>query len=156
MSKIEGLEIKPLRVFKDKEGHAFETLRNDDSMFEGKFGQNFLSFTFPGVIKGLHKHERLIEYTTCIRGNILFVVIKEPSNPEDGEKPIIERIKMGEDNMVLVKTPPGVWHGYIALPGSDTIVLYTMDTAYDPSQVDQETKDAYAFGDVWKLDEIIE
>lgn len=149
MKEIKGVDVKKIRVFKDDEGHAFETLRADDSFFEGNFGQNFLSFTRSGVIKGLHKHENLVEYVTCIKGNILFVLIKEIP----GQTPIVQKILMGEKNMVLVKTPKKIWHGYIALPGSDTIVLYTMDTPYNPTNIDQETKDPYAFGDVWKMDE---
>ena len=145
---IPEIEIKKLKVFEDKEGKAYETLRSDDQIFNGLFGQNFLSHTKPGVIKGLHYHKYLTEYTTCIKGNILYVAIKETS-----EGNIIQKIPMGENNMVLVKNSPGVWHGYIALPGSDTTVLYTMDKAYDQNNIDQETKDPYYFGDVWKLEE---
>jgi methylation protein EvaC len=143
-SLIQEIEIKPIKIFTDKEGHAFETIRSDDKIFEGKFGQNFISTSFPGVIKGLHKHDRLTEYTTCIGGNILYIAIKETP-----EGPIMQKILMGEDNMKLVKNPPGIWHGYIVLPGKDATVLYTMDTPYDPNQVDQLTRDTNFYGDIW-------
>jgi len=141
---IPQIQIKPLKIFKDEEGSAFETLRSDDPIFGGDFGQNFISTTNPGVIKGLHKHDNLTEYTTCLKGNILYVAIKETP-----EGPIIQKVPMGEDNMVLVKNAPGIWHGYIVLPGDDAIILYTMDKPYDSNNIDQETRDPQFYGDIW-------
>jgi dTDP-4-dehydrorhamnose 3,5-epimerase len=147
--KIEGIEIKKLKVFDEgEEGYLFETLRADDYFFEGEFGQNLISFIKPGIIKGLHIHEKQTEYTACIKGNILYVAIKEIP----GKEPIIEKYLMGEKNMILLKTPPGIWHGYMVLDDSDAVVLYAMNKTYNPENVDQESKDPNFFGDVWKLD----
>ncbi len=143
------IEIKNLKVFHEgAEGHLFETLRSDDGIFDGVFGQNFVSFVNPGIIKGFHRHKSLTEYTTCIKGNILYVLVKEVI----GGQPIIKKIKMGEDNMIMIKTPPGFWHGYVPLGNQEAVVLYTMDKPYDPNNIDQEDKDPHAFGDIWKLD----
>lgn len=139
-----NLETKKLKVFEDEEGRLFETLRADDSIFEGEFGQNLVSVIKPGVIKGLHIHEKTVEYTTCVKGDILYVAIK------DGEKPEIEKIVIGESNMVMLKTPVNIWHGYVPLYGKEAVVLYSMNHPYDPDNPDIDDKDPHAFGeDIW-------
>jgi len=140
------IDLKPLKVFHKKdEGYLFETLRSDDDIFEGKFGQNLISFANPGVKKGLHKQKKDVEYTTCIKGNILYIAVKEiESGP-----PIIEKYIIGESNNVMLKTPPGIWHGYMPLNNEGAIILYAIASPYNPKEP-EETKDAYAFGDIWK------
>jgi dTDP-4-dehydrorhamnose 3,5-epimerase-like enzyme len=140
------VESKSLKVHHEEgEGHLFEALRADDEIFEGKFGQNLISFTNKNVKKGLHMHEEHFEYTTCIKGNILYIAVKETDST-----PIIEKHLIGEENMVMLKTPPGIWHGYIPLNNEPAIVQYTMDSPYDPDNIDQLTKPVDHFGDdIW-------
>ena len=142
------IEIKELKSFFDNDGELFETLRADDSLYDGKFGQNLVSIVKPGVIKGLHLHHRQIEYTTCIKGNILYVAITEIPDSQ----PVIQKFAMGEKNRILIKTPPGIWHGYTPLNNQEAVILYTMNQAYNPKDTDTEEKDPFAFGDVWHLD----
>ena len=139
------ISIKNLQIFRDVEGYLFETLRRDDSIFSGDFGQNLVSFVNPGIIKGLHLHNKQTEYTTCISGNIRYVAIKENLN----SLPQIQKIDIGEDNPVLIKTLPGTWHGYAPLNNRQAIILYTMDRPYDPKDTDTLERDPYFFGDVW-------
>jgi dTDP-4-dehydrorhamnose 3,5-epimerase len=148
MSEISGVKIKPLRVIHEREeGYLFETLRTDDDIFDGKFGQNLVSVVNYGIIKGLHRHKELTEYITCIKGDIRYVLIKEEENSE----PIVEKYDLGDINGLLIKTPPGIWHGFTPLNGEKAIVLYTMDKPYDPREVDQETKDPLTFGNIWQI-----
>lgn len=141
-----SVEIKELKVFNlGKEGKLFETLRSDDKIYEGRFGQNLISEVNPGIIKGLHKHNKQTEYTTCVSGNILYVAIKENENGAE-----IKKFVIGEKNPIMLKTPPGIWHGYTPLDGKRALILYTMDRAYNPKDVDTEERDVMSFGDVWK------
>jgi len=142
---MEILEVKKLKSFFDEEGELFEALRCDDEIYSGVFGQNLISVVKPGVIKGLHLHHKQIEYITCIKGNILYIAIKEIP----GKEPIIEKLEVGERNRVLIKISPGIWHGYISLDNKEAVVLYTMDRPYDPNDTDTEDKDPLAFGDIW-------
>ena len=138
------LEVKKLAVFKDSEGRLFETLRVDDALFRGEFGQNLVSFVKYGVIKGLHLHHKTTEYTTCIQGKILYAAIKE------GEKPIIEKIILDSEEPLLIRTDPEIWHGFTPLTKNGAMVLYTMNLPYNPKDTDIEDKYPYAFGNIWK------
>lgn len=140
------ITVKKLRSFFDEEGELFEVLRSDDSLYDGRFGQNLVSIVKPGIIKGLHIHERQTEYTTCLHGDILYVgVIETPEGPK------IQKFRINPDNRILLKTPPGIWHGYKVLSDDGAVVLYTMDKPYDLKDPDIRDKDPYAFGDIWHL-----
>ncbi|MEK6826507.1 MAG: dTDP-4-dehydrorhamnose 3,5-epimerase family protein [Nanoarchaeota archaeon] len=143
---MEGIEFKQIKIFANDQGYLFETVRKDDKIFTGEFGQVLVSVLYPGVIKGLHKHQFQTDYTTCIKENIKYCVVKE----KDG-KPEIETYIIGEKNPVVIKVPPGIWHGYSPLGGKEAIVLHLMDKTYDPKNDDTERKDPYAFGDVWTV-----
>ena len=141
------ITVKKLRSFFDQEGELFETLRSDDPLFDGRFGQNLVSIVKPGIIKGLHIHERQTEYTTCLRGDILYVgVIETPEGPK------IQKFRINANNRLLLKTSPGIWHGYKVMGCDEAVVLYTMGNPYDLKDPDTRDKDPYAFGDIWHQD----
>ena len=143
----ETVEVKNLKVFANDQGYLFETLRDDDKIFNGKFGQVLVSVLYPGVIKGMHKHEKQTDYTSCIKGNVKYVAIKEN---KDGTLEV-KTFVIGERNPLLIKTPPGIWHGYTPLSNQEAVILHVMDKAYDVNDDDTERKDPYFFGDVWSV-----
>ncbi len=138
------IEIKKLNVFANDQGYLFETLRTDDSIYGGNFGQVLVSVLYPGVIKGLHMHKKQTDYTTCVKGNIKYVAVIEKNGDYEVKTCII-----GESNPILVKTPPGVWHGYTPLAGKEAVILHTMDKTYNPGDDDTFRKSPFEFGDVW-------
>ncbi len=144
---LDHVEFKKLNVFANDQGYLFETLRDDDEIFDGVFGQVLVSELYPGVIKGLHRHWKQTDYTTCIKGNIKYVVAKEK---KDGTADV-KIYTIGEKNPVLIKTPPGLWHGYMPLGNERATILHLMDKSYDVNDPDTDRLDVYAFGDVWTV-----
>ena len=125
----------------------FETVRSDDKIYDGKFGQVLISVLYPGVIKGWHLHKKQTEYTTCIKGNIKYVAVKENS---DGKREIKTMI-IGEKNPMTIKMSPGVWHGYMPLSNQEAIVMHLADKPYDINDPDTDEKDPFEFGDLWTV-----
>ena len=144
---MDGIEIKELKIFANDQGYLFETVKRDDKIFDGEFGQVLVSVLYPGVIKGLHRHKFQTDYTTCIKGNIKYCVAKEN---KDGAVEIKTYV-IGEKSPILIKVPPGIWHGYSPLGNKEAIVLHLMDKTYDPKNDDTERRDPYFFGDVWSV-----
>ncbi|MBU1632507.1 MAG: dTDP-4-dehydrorhamnose 3,5-epimerase family protein [Nanoarchaeota archaeon] len=136
---INNIKIKKLIIHKDDRGYLFEGLRQDDHLFDGIYGQSLISVVYPNVIKGLHKHTKQTDYTLCAKGRILYVAT-------DGKE--VKKMILDGENPVLIKIPPGIWHGYKAL-GKEVLIVHIMDTTFDPN--DTEEKDPYAFGDVWEV-----
>jgi len=141
------LDIKKLNIFANDQGYSFETIRNDDKIYQGKFGQVFVSVLYPNVIKGWHLHHKQSEYTSCIKGNIKYVAVKENS---DGTKSV-QTLTIGERNPVAIRVPTGVWHGYMPLSNREATILHLMDKPYDINEPDTDRKDPYEFGDFWTV-----
>lgn len=137
--------LKKLDTFANDQGYMISIRK--DKIFEGKVGQALVSVVYPGVIKGLHLHEKQTDYTTCIKGNLKYISIKEK---EDGTKEV-KTFVIGERNPVMIKTPPGVWHGYTAVSNQEAVILHMMDEEYNPEKDDTKRKDPFEFGDVWSV-----
>jgi dTDP-4-dehydrorhamnose 3,5-epimerase len=139
---MEDKNVKKLKKFEDERGYLFETLRSDDSLFEGKFGQALVSLSKPGQIRAWHRHKNQTDYTVCVKGNIKLCTAEEKENG----KVEIKEYLMGKDNMILVKVPAGVWHGYTPIGEKEVLVFYIMDQTYDSKNPDEERKEWDAFG----------
>ena len=53
---IEGVRTKSLKVIPDERGRLMEVLRVDDELFQ-KFGQVYITTTYPQVVKAWHYHK---------------------------------------------------------------------------------------------------
>ena len=73
---IDGVMTKKLRVIPDERGRLMECLRNDDDLFI-KFGQLYMTTTFPGVVKGWHLHHAQWDNIVCVKGMIKLVLYDE-------------------------------------------------------------------------------
>ena len=144
---IDGLEVKPLKIFANDQGYLFETLRSDDKLYNGQFGQVLISEVYPNVIKGFHLHEKHDEYTACLKGNVKYIAVKEY---EDGKKKV-NTFVIGEKNPALIKVPRNVWHGYMPLEGKSASLMYVTSRPYNSKDPDTKEKDVYAFGDLWTV-----
>jgi dTDP-4-dehydrorhamnose 3,5-epimerase len=145
------VELKKInRIDLAHEGYLYEILRNDDKIFSGKCGQTLISMVNPGVIKGLHLHKDQTDYTICISGNMRYVAVKDIPTPPN-KMQIVETYDFGEENLMLIKTPPGIWHGYSAIGDKPALLLHTMDKTYDSQNPDTLEIDVFTFGeDIWK------
>ena len=66
--RIQGVKTKPLRLIPDERGWLLEILRVDDPEFFLKFGQTYVSATYPGVVKAWHYHQHQIDHFACVAG----------------------------------------------------------------------------------------
>ncbi|MFH1470914.1 MAG: dTDP-4-dehydrorhamnose 3,5-epimerase family protein, partial [Candidatus Micrarchaeota archaeon] len=134
---IEGVDIKKLTAHRDKRGFLFEILRGSDRIkADGKgFGQVYMSACYPTVIKGKHMHKLQTDHLTVVRGNgVVHLHDTREGSKTKGEKMAVEA---GENNLVLVKIPPEVWHS-IENTGTETIYFVNYVTReYDPKQPDE-------------------
>jgi hypothetical protein len=70
---IDGVMTKQLKVVPDDRGRLMECLRNDDELFI-RFGQFYMTTTFPGVVKGWHLHDGQWDNIVCVKGMIKLVL----------------------------------------------------------------------------------
>ncbi len=131
---IEGVGTKRLRMVADSRGRLLEVLRRDEPLFSG-FGQVHLATAYAGVVKAWHCHERLTDTLVGIRG--LARVALFDARPESATYREIDEFLTGEQEPLLIRVPPYVYHGFQGVSRDETVVLSLLSEPYDHAQPDE-------------------
>jgi dTDP-4-dehydrorhamnose 3,5-epimerase len=131
---IDGVEKKTLRVIPDERGRLMEILRSDDPLFQ-KFGQVYMTTTYPGVIKAWHYHKRQHDNVTVVFGMLKLVLFdNREQSPTHGE---LNEFFFGEHNPLLIHIPAGVYHGWKCISRDEAIAVNCVSEAYDYNNPDE-------------------
>lgn len=131
---IEGVKTKKLKVIPDERGRLMEFLRNDDDLFI-KFGQVYVSTTYPEVVKGWHYHKVQTDTITCVKGMLKLVLYDKRENSKT--KGELQEFYIGEHNPMLVQVPPGVCHGWKCIGSEEAIAINCPTEVYDYQKPDE-------------------
>ena len=131
---IEGIKTKKLKMAVDERGRLMEILRSDDNEFI-KFGQVYITTNNPGVVKAWHLHKVQIDYVACVKGTIKLAI----HDPRDGSptRGQTDEFIIGEHNPVLVVIPPGVYHGWMNIGDTESIVVNAPTEVYNYDKPDE-------------------
>lgn len=132
---IEGVKSRTLRVIPDDRGWLMEILRADDPELFTRFGQVYVSATYPGVVKAWHYHERQVDNFACITGMVKLVLIDtRPGSPTEGT---VNEFWIGAQNPMVVQVPNLVYHGWKNIGQEVALVLNVPTEPYrygDPDE----------------------
>ena len=137
---IDGVKVKPLKVVPDERGRLMEMLRADDEVFE-KFGQVYVTTTYPGVVKAWHKHMKQSDNMACVAGMIKIALY----DGRDGSKTFgeLNEIYAGVHHPVLVHIPAGVYHGWKCVSPDEAVVVNAPTEPYDRENPDEQRLDPH-------------
>lgn len=130
---IEGIQIKPLKEIPDERGVFMELLRKDwkDLLEEHEIIQANLSVSYPGIIRGWHRHLRgQIDYFLVLKGALKICAYDEDS----GE---LDEVISTEYNHQIVKIPGIYWHGFKVINDKPAWLLYFVNKLYDYEKPDE-------------------
>ena len=131
---IDGVQVKPLRVIPDERGHLMEILRCDDPVFE-KFGQVYLTTTYPGVVKAWHFHKIQDDNITVVKGMLKLVLFDDrEGSATQGE---LNEFFVGEHHPILVHVPKGVQHGWKCIRQEEAYVINCVTEPYNREKPDE-------------------
>jgi dTDP-4-dehydrorhamnose 3,5-epimerase len=117
---IQGVRTKALRVIPDERGRVLEILRADDDLFL-KFGQVYMTTTYPHVVKAWHYHKGQVDHIVAVKGMIKLVLYDSRENsPTMGE---INEFFIGDHNPLLVQVPNGIYHGWKCISEEEAIII---------------------------------
>ncbi len=137
---INGVRIKKLRVIPDERGRLMEILRADDELFI-RFGQVYMTTTYPGVVKAWHKHEKQTDNIACLAGMLkLALYDARPDSPTHGE---INQFYLGVHNPLLIQVPPGVYHGWMCVSQEEAVVVNIPTEPYNYESPDEQRLDPH-------------
>ena len=131
---IDGVLLKKLRVIPDERGRLMEIFRNDDDFFE-KFGQVYLTTTYPGVIKAWHYHGIQSDNIAVVNG-MLKLALYDPreDSPTKGE---LNEFFIGEHNPILVHVPRNIYHGWKCIGSEEALVVNCPTEPYNYEKPDE-------------------
>ena len=135
---IKGVIIKKLKVIPDERGRLMEMLRADDDFFE-KFGQVYMTSTYPGVVKAWHKHEKQADNMACVSG-IVKVALYDARKGSPTFREINE-FYIGIHNPLLLHIPAGIYHGWMCVSADEALVVNTPTEVYDYKYPDEQRLD---------------
>lgn len=108
--QIDGVKTRRLRLIPDERGWLMEILRADDPEIFTKFGQVYVSATYPGVVKAWHYHKEQVDNFACVSGMVKLVLVDtRPGSPTEGA---VNEFFVGSLNPTLVQVPRLVYHGW--------------------------------------------
>jgi len=136
---IEGVQVVPLRRIPDERGTVLHMLKRTDPHFR-EFGEIYFSTVYQGVVKGWHKHARMVLNYACIHGRIKLVLYDDRlGSPTRRE---LMEIFLGPDNYSLVVIPEDIWNGFKGM-APESIVANCATLPHDALQAGTQRMDPF-------------
>ena len=133
--RIDGVRTKRLRLIPDERGWLMEILRSDDAELFQKFGQVYVSATYPGVVKAWHYHKHQIDNFACIAGMVKLVLVDtREDSPTNG---VVNEFFLGTQQPMIVQVPNLVYHGWKCVSPEASVVVNVPTELYrydDPDE----------------------
>jgi len=131
---IDGVSTKPLRQIPDERGWLMEILRAEDELFT-KFGQVYVSATYPGVVKAWHYHQQQVDHFACVSGMVKLVLVDtREDSPTEGQ---VNEFFLGTKNPTLVQVPNLVYHGWKCIGTEPSLVINVPTESYRHDDPDE-------------------
>ncbi|MBI4178043.1 dTDP-4-dehydrorhamnose 3,5-epimerase family protein [bacterium] len=131
---IDGVFVKNLKLNCDERGRLMEIFRCDDEGFD-RFGQVYMTTAYPGVVKAWHYHKKQADHFVCLKGMMKLVLYD--SRPKSRTKGAVQEFFLGDFNSILVKIPPGIYHGFKCVSEDEAIVINIPDFPYNRKSPDE-------------------
>lgn len=133
--RIDGVKTKSLRLIPDERGWLMEILRSDDSELFQKFGQAYVSATYPGAVKAWHYHKHQIDNFACIAGMVKLVLVD--TREDSATKGMVNEFFLGTQQPMIVQVPNLVYHGWKCVSLETSVVVNVPTELYrydDPDE----------------------
>jgi dTDP-4-dehydrorhamnose 3,5-epimerase len=137
---IDGAAVKHLRMIADERGRLMEILRGDEELFS-RFGQVYMTTTYPQVVKAWHYHKKQDDFIACLKGMLKLVLYDDrEGSPTRGQ---ISEFFVGDYNPCLVKVPRMVYHGWKCISPEEAIIINIPTEPYDSEAPDEYRLDPH-------------
>ncbi|MCX8111470.1 MAG: dTDP-4-dehydrorhamnose 3,5-epimerase family protein [Syntrophorhabdaceae bacterium] len=137
---IKDVVVKQLRLIPDERGRLMEILRCDDEDFT-KFGQVYMTTTYPHVVKAWHYHKLQDDFIVCVKGMLKLVLYDDrEDSPTKGE---VNEFFLGDYRPIIVKVPKMVYHGWKCISEEEAIVINIPTEPYNRENPDEYRLDPH-------------
>jgi dTDP-4-dehydrorhamnose 3,5-epimerase len=134
-TKFDGVLLLEPEVYRDERGHFMEVWRRDryrELGIEERFVQDNVSFSWKGVLRGLHfQHpEAQGKLVTCLHGEVYDVIVDIRENSATYGEWLGCRLSLASGRQLYI--PPGFAHGFVVTSDSASF-LYKCTRFYNPA-----------------------
>jgi dTDP-4-dehydrorhamnose 3,5-epimerase len=146
--------IEP-KIFRDERGYFLESWHQSRYAAEGlpaRFMQDNLSFSAPGVLRGLHLQWPMgqAKLVGVLKGSVFDVAVDvRVGSPTFGKWTAVE---LSDDGHRQIYIPPGFAHGFVVTSPEGAIVSYKVDAPYTPGDELTVAWDDPEIGIAWPRD----
>lgn len=138
---LPGVRVQDLRKNIDERGFFSEVIREDwkELLGEDKIVQANLSFSYPGMIRAWHRHNRgQVDYFIVLEGSLKICAYDDKvGSPTSGQ---LDEIVTSEEKLQVVRIPGHYWHGTKTLGDKPSLTVYCVNRLYDPKSPDEERR----------------
>jgi len=141
-SMLPGVKIREIIKFPDERGSFAEIFRDDweDFIEDDKIVQANLSYSFPGMIRAWHRHQRgQVDYFITVRGAIKICAYDDRSDSQT--KGQLDEIITSGERVQCVRVPGFYYHGFKSVGVEPALVVYLTTKMYDYKNPDEERRD---------------
>jgi len=132
---IHDVKTKKLRLMPDERGWLMELLRCDAADLYSKFGQVYVSATYPGVVKAWHYHKLQVDNFAVVGGMIKLVLVD--TREDSPTRGAVNEFFLGSQNPTLVQVPNLVYHGWKCISLEPSLVVNLTTEAYRYADPDE-------------------
>lgn len=136
----------------DARGKLIEVFRNDDDIFNGDFGQAYVTTIRPGIVKAWHMHHLQTDRMMLLKGMVRFGCVMDA---EDGKlaEPVLDMVVTDENPKVIV-IPPKIWHGFQNIGDTEAYVLNIPTKEYNRKAPDEDRQEPRYFANFCWTDKV--
>lgn len=141
VTMLPGVKVYELRKNVDERGYFGEILREDwqDLFGEDKIVQANLSFTYPGMIRAWHRHDRgQVDYFVVLKGSLKICAYDEKQGSATHGQ--LDEIVASSERLQAVRIPGHYWHGTKTLGTEPSLTVYYVNRLYDPKNPDEQRR----------------
>jgi dTDP-4-dehydrorhamnose 3,5-epimerase len=138
---LAGVRIHDLQKNVDERGFFAEIIRQDwrDLFGDDTIVQANLSYSFPGMIRGWHRHNRgQVDYFIALSGSIKICAYDDTQgSPTRGQ---LDEVVASGEKLQVVRIPGHYWHGTKTLGDKPSLVVYCVNRLYDLKSPDEDRR----------------
>jgi len=136
-SRIDGVEVRPLKIFSDERGSVFHMLRRDSAHFT-EFGEIYFSSVRPEMTKGWKRHTRMTLNLAVPIGRVRFSVFDDRVNSETIG--LTSSVILGPgDEYSLLTVSPMLWLAFENIGDQDALVANCPNMPHMPDEADNRS-----------------
>ena len=141
IAMLPGVKVHDIRKNVDERGFFGEIMRQDwkDLLGDDQIVQANLSFSYPGMIRAWHRHNRgQVDYFIVMKGSMKICAYDDQQG--SATRGLMDEVIASEEKLQVVRIPGHYWHGTKTIGDKPSLTVYCVNRLYDAKNPDEERR----------------